>query len=249
MRIIYLDTETTGTKTDEDRIIELAISIQDEGKEIVNKVKRFNPGIPISQGAMDAHGITNEDLKDEEPFSKFAKSIYELIITADYIAGYNSNRFDVPILYYEFLRSGIKWDYTKHKYLDGMVLYTKYLPRTLMAAHKDLAGFEFEGAHGALADTLATKTVIDCLIENGTFESFEQAEELCRFENADLHGNLIYNEAGEIVYNIGKPDAKGKTIAENINFGQWMLKNDFPQRTKEVLQMEIAKAMKKRIDP
>ena len=157
--IVFFDLETTGLNITEARIVELSfLKVFPDGKEEV-KSRRVNPEIPIPAEATAIHGITDEDVKDSPTFKQIAKSLAAQIEGCD-LAGFNSNRFDVPVLAEEFLRAGVDFDMSKHKFIDVQIIYHKKEPRTLAAAYKFYCDKELLEAHSAEADTRATYEVL-----------------------------------------------------------------------------------------
>lgn len=222
---VFFDLETTGTDVATDRIVQIAMLkrfANGDPEEI--KDLMFNPTIPIPKEASDVHGITDEMVKDKPTFKAYAKKIWDYMDGAD-IGGYNSIRFDVPLLVEEMLRAGITPDFTGVDMIDGFVAYRKITPRDLSSAYKFLTGKELEGAHNAKADILATVEVIDKLREEDFEDDIFDVEEV-----VDYAGKFTRNEGGQVIYNFGKD--KGKVVNRHDSFLGWMLKNQFTQDTK-----------------
>lgn len=156
--IVFFDVETTGVDTTKDQIIEIALIKLSPDGSMEEKTRRIKPIVPISEGAEEVHGISEEDLKDCPTFDRVAKSLLNYIYGCD-IAGFNSNNFDVPILYAEFERAGFIWDYSNVNFIDVSNIYRIMNPRTLVQAYKDYCGKDLDDAHEALADTRATLEV------------------------------------------------------------------------------------------
>ena len=157
--IIFFDLETTGTNVTHDRIVELSyIKIYPDGRE-EKKTRRINPEMPIPPASTAIHHITDEDVKDEPTFRQIAKSLLSIFEGSD-IAGYNSNKFDVPVLMEEFGRCGINFDIAGRRFIDVQNIFHKMERRTLVAAYKFYCGANLEDAHSALADTQATYEVL-----------------------------------------------------------------------------------------
>ena len=233
--LAFIDIESTGTNKETDRIIELAIIILNpDGSEII-KCKRFNPGMPIPAESTAIHGIKDEDVAMEPPFSKYARSIHDVIMDCD-IAGFGSNFFDVPLLHKEFSRSGIYWDYTKVNFIDVGNIFKIQEPRTLSAAVKFYTGEDHSDAHSAEADVKATIAVFKKQLER--YELPSTVKELYIFSNygkpiLDLSGKFTYDETGNIILNFGPH--RGKVAKDHPDFIDWMLnKADFPTDTNEV---------------
>jgi len=236
--IIFFDLETTGINTSTDRIVEISIlKIYPNGKEL-SKTLRINPEMDIPAAATEVHGITNADVKDCPSFKMIAKDLVSLMEDAD-IAGYNSNKFDVPLLAEEFLRAEINFDLKKRNFIDIMVIFMKKEPRTLEAAYKFYCDKELKDAHSALADTKATfevfKAQLSKYIDLG--ETIDQISEYSAHNrNADFAGRLVYDDDNNIVVNFGK--YKGQllfnVLKKDPSYYDWVQKGDFPLYTKRV---------------
>lgn len=237
--IVFFDLETTGVDVANDRIVEISLhKVMPDGKE-ETKTMRINPEMPIPPQSTEIHGISDEDVKDEPTFNIVAKDVAKLIEGCD-LAGYNSNKFDVPLLAEEFLRVGLDVDLKKHKLIDVQVIFHKMEQRTLSAAYKFYCEKNLDNAHSAEADTIATYEILKAQIDRYTDLS-NDVEELSKFsshnKNADFAGRIVYNEEGEEVFNFGK--YKGQTVESVLEKDQgyfsWMLNSDFPLYTKKVL--------------
>lgn len=235
--IIFFDLETTGVDVTHDRIVEISmIKVLPSGEEI-EKTRRVNPGIPIPAEATAVHHITDADVANEPSFRQIAKSLANEMVGCD-IAGFNSNRFDIPMLDQEFQRAGVKFDFTKARFVDVQTIFHKKEQRTLVAAYRFYCGKELDGAHSANADTRATLEVLKSQLDR--YDDLpNDIEELSKFSqinrNVDFMGRLIYNDDDKEVINFGK--YKGK-IAENIirkepSYYDWIMKSDFTQNTKD----------------
>ena len=162
--LVFLDLETTGLNVATDRIVEICVlKLNLDGTQDI-KTRRLNPTIPISPQAQAIHGISNEDVAHEPTFKEIAKSLAQWMEGCD-IAGYNSTKFDVPMLAEEFLRAGVEYDFRKRKLIDVQNIFHKMEQRTLKAAYKFYCDKELEDAHSAEADTIATKEVLECQLE------------------------------------------------------------------------------------
>ena len=237
--LIFFDLETTGTNTTHDRIVELSyIKVYPDGTE-ERKSRRINPGIPIPAAATAVHHISDEDVKNEPTFKQISKSLYEIFENAD-IAGFNSNKFDVPLLMEEFGRCGINFDVNGRHFIDVQNIFHKMEQRTLVAAYKFYCGKDLEGAHSALADTEATYEVLKEQIQKYT-ELENDVEALAKFSsvgrNLDLAARIVLDDQDRPVFNFGKH--KGKTVFEVFkkepSFFDWMMQGDFAKNTKDVL--------------
>lgn len=237
--IVFFDLETTGLDITKDRIIEISILkiYPDQKKETYTR--RINPTIPISEAAKNITGITDEDVKDKPTFKEVANEILEFIGNAD-IAGYNSNRFDLPLLAEEFARCDIDFDVKNRNIIDVQVIYHKKEQRTLSAAYKFYCNKDLEKAHSAQADTNATYEILLQQIQK--YDDLKNdIKELSRFSyhnrNADFAGRIIYNENNEEVFNFGK--YKGKKVEEILKkdpgYYGWMMNADFPLTTKQII--------------
>lgn len=237
--IVFFDLETTGVDVAKDRIVEISIlKLQPDGKKEI-KTRRVNPEMPIPAGSSEIHGIYDEDVKDEPTFKSIAKSLSVFIGNSD-LAGYNSNKFDVPLLVEEFLRVGVDFDVESRSLVDVQNIFHKMEQRTLVAAYKFYCNKNLENAHSAEADNIATYEVLEAQIEK--YDELENnvqflSEFSRRNRNADLMGRIVFNEEGVEVFNFGKH--KGRTVADVLekepSYYQWMMNGDFPLYTKKVL--------------
>lgn len=235
--IVFFDLETTGIDIIHDRIVEISIiKVMPSGEEI-EKTRRVNPGIPIPPEATAVHHITDEDVANEPFFKQIAKSLANELTGCD-IAGYNSNRFDIPMLDQEFQRAGVKFDFSKARFVDVQTIFHKKEQRTLVAAYRFYCGQELNEAHSANADTRATLEVLKAQLDRYN-DLPNDIEELSKYSqlnrNVDFMGRLIYNDDDKEVVNFGKH--KGK-IAEEVlkkepGYYDWIMKSDFPQNTKD----------------
>jgi DNA polymerase-3 subunit epsilon len=238
--LVFFDLETTGTDIARDRIVQIAVlKLDPDGGEEV-RTRLINPGIPIPATATEVHHITNEAVADKPKFRDIAKGLAEFFRGAD-IAGFNSNRFDIPILVEEFGRCSIPFPDQDAKLVDVQVIYHRKEERTLAAAYKFYCSKTLEGAHDAEADVRATLEVFERQLERyddiGT-----TLEELHRYSNSDAivdyARKLMRNEKGEILYAFGKN--RGKRVLDDPGYAEWMLDGDFPESTKNVLRRLLA---------
>lgn len=240
--IVFFDLETTGVNVSHDRIVELSyIKVYADGTEQTG-VYRINPGMPIPPQSTAVHHITDADVADKPQFPALADEIKAIFEDAD-IAGFNSNKFDVPLLVEEFSRAGQFFDLTKHKFVDVQTIYHKMEPRTLSAAYRYYCGADLEGAHSAAADTRATYEVLLAQLEKypETAEFGNDIDKLSLFSqqnrNIDLSGRFSRNDEGVAVFNFGK--FKGRPVIEVLRkepqYYNWMMQGDFPKNTKDVL--------------
>lgn len=238
--IVFFDLETTGTNITHDRIVEISVlKVFPNGKQDI-KTKRINPEMPIPAESTAIHGITDEDVKDAPTFRQVAKSLADQIEGCD-LAGFNSSRFDIPLLAEEFLRVGLDVDFSKKKLIDVQIIFHKKEQRTLEAAYRFYCDKNLEDAHSAEADTLATFEVLKAQLDKYDDlpnDMAKLAEEYSFFnDNVDLAGRIIRNENGIKVFNFGKH--KGKPVSEVLrvepSFYAWMMDADFPLNTKQAL--------------
>jgi DNA polymerase-3 subunit epsilon len=236
--IAVIDLETTGINIGSDRIIEIAIiKISPDGTRQVKR-KLLNPQMPIPKASSDVHGITDEMVKDAPTFKQAANEIKQFIDNCD-LAGYNSNRFDVPMLVEEFLRIGMEISIDGKRLVDVQRIFHMMEQRTLSAAYKFYCQKTLEGAHSAEVDATATWEVLEAQIDRypqlgNTIESIVKAtgeEDLVDFARRFIREN------GVEVFNFGKH--KGKPVAqvlkEEPQYYDWMMKGDFPMHTKQKL--------------
>ncbi len=238
--LVFFDLETTGTNINTDRIVEICyLKVYPNGNE-ESKTMRINPEMHIPEGASAIHGIYDADVADCPTFKDVAKKIAADIEGCD-LAGFNSNRFDIPVLVEEFLRAGVDLDLMKRKFVDVQVIYHKLEQRTLSAAYKFYCNKNLEDAHTAEADTRATYEVLKAqldhypdVLENdiaflSNYSSFNK--------NVDFAGRIVYNEQGIEVFNFGK--YKGVSVAEvlkkDLGYYGWIMQGDFTLNTKNVL--------------
>lgn len=238
--LVFFDLETTGTNINSDRIVEICyLKVHPNGNE-ESKTLRINPEMHIPEESSAIHGIYDKDVKDCPTFKEVAKKIAADIEGCD-LAGFNSNRFDIPVLAEEFLRAGVDIDLMKRKFIDVQVIYHKMEQRTLSAAYKFYCNKNLEDAHTAEADTRATYEVLkaqldryaDILQNDINFLS----EYSCHTKNVDFAGRIVYNEQGVEVFNFGK--YKGIAVKEILQkdpgYYSWILQGDFTLNTKNVL--------------
>jgi DNA polymerase-3 subunit epsilon len=213
------------------------------------KTIRINPGIPIPEKVSAIHGITDEDVKDAPAFNEVARSLAREFEGCD-LAGYNSVKFDIPLLAEEFLRAGVDIDLKRRKFIDVQIIFMKMEPRTLSAAYKFFTGKELTDAHSAAADTKATYEVLQAQLDR--YQNLENdvaklAEFSAHNRNVDFAGRIVLNEEDEEVFNFGK--YKGKPVREVLEhdpgYYGWMMNGDFPLYTKKVLTSIKLSAMKK----
>lgn len=238
--IVFFDLETTGINITNDRIVELCyIKVYPNGNE-ESKSMRINPEMHIPEISSAIHGIYDEDVRDCPTFKQVAKDLANTIEGCD-LAGFNSNRFDIPVLVEEFLRVGIDIDLSKRKFVDVQNIYHKLERRTLSAAYKFYCGKDLENAHSAMADTQATYEVLMAQLDRYPDELQNDVAFLSEFSkmsnNVDFAGRMVYDEQGVEVFNFGK--YKGRAVKDVLRtdpgYYGWMLQGDFARNTKQVL--------------
>jgi DNA polymerase-3 subunit epsilon len=236
--ICFIDLETTGINISTDRIVEIAIvKIGLDGSKLVKR-RLMNPGMPIPKSSSDVHGITDEMVKDAPTFKQIANEIKQFLEGAD-IGGYNSNRFDVPILNEEFLRAGINVDIETRKLLDVQKVFHMMEQRTLSAAYQFYCHKTLQDAHTAEADATATWEILEAQIEKYP-QIGNTVESIVKFTGEDEiidFARRFINENGIPVFNFGKHKGKPVTqvLKEEPQYYDWMMKGDFALHTKQKL--------------
>ena len=237
--ICFFDLETTGINITLDKIVEISILKVFPNGNDKKKTWLVNPEIPISPQATAIHGITNEKVSDKPIFKSIAKDVYSWIKDSD-LGGFNSNRFDIPILAEELLRSGIDFDMKNRQSVDVQTIFHKMEQRTLTAAYKFYCNKDLKNAHSAEADTLATYEVLKSQLDK--YSSLENdtkiiAEFSTRQKFADFAGFIRYDSVGDECFSFGK--YKGKKVrnvlVDQPGYYGWLLDADFPLYTKKVL--------------
>lgn len=247
--LAFIDLETTGVNPGSDRIVEIAIvKILPDGTKSV-KCKRVNPGIPIPKGASEIHGITDEMVKDEPSFKQIAQELKQMLDGCDF-AGYNSNRFDIPLLMEEFLRAEVDFDMKNRKLLDVQNIFHKMEPRTLTAAYKFYCSKSLDGAHSAEVDATATYEILEAQIKHYT-DLGNNIDSILKVIGEDQvvdFARRFVMENGTEVFNFGK--FKGRPVSEVLKaepqYYDWMMKGDFPQHTKQKLTEIYTRTMLKK---
>lgn len=260
--LAVFDLETTGIRVATDRIVEICvIRIEpDNSSRVVTH--RINPGVPIPLDSTLIHGISDDDVKDKPGFNELAKELHELFDGCD-LAGYNSNKFDIPLLVEEFLRAGIDFDLRNRYFVDVQNIFHRMEPRNLRAAYKFYCDKELVDAHSAEADTRATFEILEAQIERykdteykdddgnvsipirNDMKALHDFSYNTRF--VDLIGHVVFNAKQEEVFNFGKH--KGRKVEDVFKkepqYYDWMMKAEFPLSTKKV----ITAIRKRTIDP
>ena len=234
--IAFIDLETTGVSLSTDRIVEIAmVKILPDGNKQAKR-KLLNPQIPIPQSATDIHGITDAMVKDAHTFKQSANEIKQFIDGCD-LGGYNSNRFDIPMLMEEFLRAEMDIDLSRQKMVDVQHIFYVMEPRTLSAAYKFFCNKELENAHSAEADINATIEVLEAQLDRYSQlgNSTESILEVIGEDKIiDYARRFIYDEKGEEVFNFGKFKGKPASYVFKVepHYYDWMMKGDFALHTK-----------------
>lgn len=248
--IAFIDLETTGVNLSSDRIVEIAIvKLMTDGTKQVKR-KLLNPQIPIPQSSSDIHGITDEMVKDAPTFKQAGNEIKQFLEGCD-LGGYNSNRFDIPILMEEFLRAGMEEvDLSQQRMIDVQHIFYQMEPRTLTAAYKYYCDKELENAHSAEVDIKATIEVLEAQVARypklgNTVDSILGL--IGEEKVVDYARRFIFDEKGVEVFNFGK--YKGKSVADTLKnepqYYDWMMKGDFPLHTKRKLTEIFNRALLK----
>lgn len=238
--VVFFDLETTGTNTVQDRIVEISyLKVMPNGNEDMH-TRRVNPEMHIPEASTAVHGITDNDVRDCPTFKEIAKEIARDFEGSD-IAGFNSNRFDVPLLAEEFLRAGVDIDLSRHRFIDVQVIFHKMEQRTLTAAYKFYCNKDLTDAHSADGDTRATYEVLMAQLDHYPDALKNDMQWLSEFSsftrNVDFAGRIVRNEQGQEVFNFGK--YKDQPVLEvfkrDPGYYSWILQGDFALNTKQVL--------------
>ena len=248
--LAFFDLETTGINIAKDRIIDICIVKALPGGDVVTKMQRVHPGMPIPLESSLIHGIYDDDIKDAPPFKAVARTLAQFMDGCD-LAGFNSNRFDIPLLVEEFLRANVDFEVKNRRLIDAQRIFHLMEPRNLSAAYKFYCDKELIGAHGAEVDTIASLEVLNAQVQRymGMVAKADSGREvifdndvdmlhsLTANTNVDLAGRIIINDEGEEIFNFGKH--KGLSVLEVLkkepSFYDWILKGEFPLDTKRRL--------------
>jgi len=250
--LAFFDLETTGINVGSDRIVEISIVRVNIDNTTDILTKKVNPTIPIPEFTSKIHGIYDKDVADCNTFKELAPQLSQFLTNCD-LAGFNSNKFDVPVLVEEFLRADIDFDLRNRKLIDVQNIFHTMEPRNLTAAYKFYCKKPLINAHSAEADTLATYEIFKAQIAR--YENTEVEDEkgnkikpvkndmaalstlTTRTKNVDLAGRIVYNEKGEEIFSFGKH--KDKTVKEVFtkepSYYNWMMQGDFPLYTKKII--------------
>ena len=250
--LAFFDLETTGINIGTDRIVEISIVRVNIDNSTDILTKKINPTIPIPIATSKIHGIYDKDVIDCPTFKDLANQLFQFIANCD-LAGFNSNKFDVPLLAEEFLRAEVDFDLKNRKLIDVQNIFHIMEPRTLTAAYKFYCGKPLENAHSAEADTVATFEIFKAQLKH--YENTQITDDkgnvhtpvindmnvlselTTRFKQADLSARIVFNDKDEEIFNFGKH--KGKTVKEVFEkepgYYSWMMNGDFPLYTKKII--------------
>ena len=247
--LVFFDIESTGLNIATDRIVEISIvkvspTTPGAPNDVEVKTRRINPGIPIPPEAQAVHGISDEDVKDAPTFARIARSLAQMLQGCD-IAGYNSNKYDIPLLAEEFLRAGVDFDFRKRSLIDVQNIFHKKEQRTLKAAYKFYCGENLDNAHSAEADTMATFRVLEAQLDRYADDAEEplvnDVEALAKYSTTnrfvDYAGRIVLDEQDEPVFNFGKHKGRPvrEVLAKEPSYYNWMMEGDFTLDTKQQL--------------
>ncbi|MBS1650582.1 MAG: 3'-5' exonuclease [Bacteroidetes bacterium] len=250
--LAFIDLETTGLTIGHDKIVEIGIIKVNTNNETEEKLWRINPEMPIPEKVSMLHGIYNKDVADKPTFKQLGNEIAGFIGNAD-IAGYNSNKFDIPMLVEEFMKAEIDFDIQQRKLIDVQNIFHFMEPRNLSAAYKFYCEKTLINAHSAMADAKATYEIFksqlekykDRTLENEKGEKYQPIQNNIELlskltsltRNADLAGRIVFNDKGQEVFNFGKH--KDKLVADVFekepSYYTWMMNGDFPLYTKRII--------------
>ncbi|MDP9306322.1 MAG: 3'-5' exonuclease [Thermoproteota archaeon] len=236
--LAFIDLETTGINLGTDRIVEIAIvKILPDSTRVIKR-KLINPGMPIPKTSSDMHGITDEMVKDAPTFKQLAHELKQILDGCD-LAGYNSNRFDIPLLVEEFLRVDVEFDMKGRRLLDVQKIFHQMEQRTLHAAYKFYCNKELANAHSAEADVTATADILIAQLERypNLGRSIDSILKIVGEDCIVDFARRFAMDNGIEIFNFGK--YKGKPVADVLKaepqYYDWMMKGDFPMHTKQKL--------------
>lgn len=250
--IIFLDIEATGLSIGSDRIVEICLLKVNPDNSTETKTERINPEIPIPELVSKIHGIYDADVANCPTFKQLAPALLKFIGNSDF-AGYNSNKYDIPLLAEEFLRAEVDFDLEGRNLVDVQNIFHIMEPRNLSAAYKFYCNKTIENAHNAEADVVATFEIFKAQLDrykdselvdekgNATKPVVNDISKLADFtaktKNVDLAGRIVYNDKGQEVFSFGKHKDKPVTevFAKEPSYYSWMMNGDFPLYTKKVL--------------
>lgn len=250
--IVFFDLETTGVDVVNDRIVEISLlKVMPDGSKTVLS-HRINPGRPIPPQSTAVHHITDEDVKDKPTFRELSQEIFDFFEGCD-IGGFNSNKFDIPLLMREFQRIGVKFDIDSRKMVDVLNIFHKMEQRTLSAAYKFYCGKNLEDAHSAQADTMATYEILLSQLDRYSDTLANDMEFLDNFskfnKSRDLSNRIQMDNQGNAVFNFGK--YRGESVEavfrREPGYYAWMMQGDFAPDTKDVVQRIMNKIKAEKI--
>lgn len=236
-KLVFFDIESTGTNVKNDRIIDISFA-KNNGEQLHY---RLDPEIPIPPTTSEIHGITDEMVAGCPRFREVANEILSFINNCD-LAGFNCIKFDCPLLFNEFLRAGIVWDYSDINIVDVGNLFKIFNPRTLEAAYRLYVGGEFN-AHNSMDDSLATMEVFYRMLDkHGLTGDSTKIALMSNYDKKilDLSGYFAYNEQDEIIFNFGKH--RGERVHDHVDYLGWMSQQDFPADTKMIISSIITES-------
>lgn len=252
--LVFFDIESTGLNVMKDRILQIALIKYPKGSSVPEEFSTLiNPGIPISEEAYAVHGISNEMVRNKPTFSQLADKIFQFIGNAD-LSGYNSDRFDIPMLMEEFARCGMSFDVDKRNLIDVQKIFYKMEPRTLKAAYKLYCDGDLSDAHDALADTKATVEVLKGQIKKYSDADYVDGDgqitskpiqndikKIAKFladdNNLDVTQRLKLNTSRQVVFNFGKYSGQivSEVFVQEPNYYHWMMEKDFSAQVKQII--------------
>lgn len=242
--LVFFDLETTGLDVFKDRIVEISVlKLMPDGSTEV-KTRRINPEMHIPEDATAVHHITDEDVKDAPTFKRISKSLAGFFEGCD-IAGFNSTRFDIPMLCIEFKKAGVDFDISRHKLVDVQTIYHKKEPRNLSAAYRFYCEKELEDAHSSQADIQATYEVLMAQLDKyddvpSDIDALSEYTSLAKpgTRNVDISGRLIYDDKNREIINFGKYKGKlaAEVLKENPGYYEWIQNGDFAPDTKDAFK-------------
>lgn len=235
--LVFFDLETTGVNLTADRIVEIStVKLMPDGT-IEERTRRINPEMHIPEAATAVHHIKDEDVRNEPTFKQVAKSLARMLEGCD-LAGFNSNRFDIPMLDQEFQRANVDFDFSKARFVDVQTIFHKREPRNLVAAYKFYCDKDLEGAHSANADTKATYEVL--LAQLDRYEDLPtDIDGLSNYSsqnrNVDFTGRLVYDDQKREIINFGKYKGRvaEEVLAQDPGYYGWIMQGDFTKNTKD----------------
>ena len=235
--LVFFDLETTGVNLTADRIVEIStVKLMPDGT-IEERTRRINPEMHIPEEATAVHHIKDEDVRNEPTFKQVAKSLAKMLEGCD-LAGFNSNRFDIPMLDQEFQRANVDFDFSKARFVDVQTIFHKREPRNLVAAYKFYCDKDLEGAHSANADTKATYEVL--LAQLDRYEDLPtDIDGLSNYSsqnrNVDFTGRLVYDDKKREIINFGKYKGRvaEEVLAQDPGYYGWIMQGDFTKNTKD----------------